>query len=186
MPPEAYWSTFFDPEGVLEVLWPHSEREGPLVEFGSGFGTFTLPAARRTRHEVTALDIEPDLVALVRERALAEELIHLHVELRDFVAHGTGLPSGSQAHAMIYNLLHIEAPLELLREAHRVLRPGGTLSVMHWRSDIDTPRGPPLEIRPHRSQCARWMAQAGFVSVTPVDVQAQAPFHFGLRARTFG
>ncbi len=182
MPQEAYWSTFFEPEGVLQVLWPHAERDGPLVEFGSGFGTFTLPAARLTRYEVTALDIEPALVSLVRERAHAEGLTHLRVEQRDFVDNGTGLASGSQAHVMIYNLLHVEAPLDLLREACRVLRPHGTLSVMHWRSDIDTPRGPPLDIRPTPKACARWMAAVGLEQVTPVDLKASAPFHFGLIA----
>jgi len=40
---------------------------------------------------------------------------------------------------MIYNLLHIEQPEKLLKEAGRILKPGGTVSVIHWRSDIETP-----------------------------------------------
>ena len=84
---------------------------------------------------------------------------------------------------MVFNLLHIEDPLALLREAYRTLRPGAILSVIHWRSDIETPRGPPLEIRPKPEQCASWLAETGFDSVVHVDLGASAPYHFGLLAQ---
>ena len=84
---------------------------------------------------------------------------------------------------MVFNLLHIEDPLALLREAYRTLRPGAILSVIHWRCDIETPRGPPLEIRPKPEQCAAWLAETGFDSVVHVDLGQSAPYHFGLLAQ---
>ena len=36
--------------------------------------------------------------------------------------------------------------LLLLREARRVLEPGGLLGVMHWNYDPATPRGPSMDI----------------------------------------
>lgn len=182
MPEEEFWSRFFDPEGALERLLGQSEVRGNLVEFGCGYGTFTIPAARRTTGMVSALDIEPDMVACLQGKAEESRLTNIRVQLRDFVANGTGLDSVSQAHAMVFNLLHLEHPVALLHEVHRVLQSGGVLSVMHWRSDIPTPRGPSLEIRPTPEQCRGWMLEAGFGRITNVDLEECCPFHYGLVA----
>lgn len=183
MPDEAYWSSFFEPEGMLDRLSVVAGAADNIVEFGCGYGTFTFPAARRTRGLVSALDIEPEMVALVQRKAEGLGLGNVRAAVRDFVAHGTGLKDGSQGHAMIFNLLHIEEPVALLREAHRILQPGGTLSVIHWRSDIETPRGPSLSIRPTPAQCMAWMTEAGFGPIRPVDLQPCTPYHFGLVAQ---
>ncbi|MBD5801898.1 hypothetical protein AZOA_13230 [Azoarcus sp. Aa7] len=183
MPDEAYWASFFDPEGILDRLLVTKSDCCKLIEFGCGYGTFTLPAAARTRGLVTALDIEPSMVSLVQQRAQSAGLANIRAELRDFVEQGTGVKDCSQDHAMVFNLLHIEDPLTLLREAYRALQPGGILSVIHWRSDIETPRGPPLAIRPRPEQCAGWMAEAGFDSVLPVALGDAAPYHFGILAQ---
>jgi hypothetical protein len=49
---------------------------------------------------------------------------------------------------MLFNILHCEDPVGLLRETYRNLREGGALGVIHWNPDPDTPRGPPMSIRP--------------------------------------
>jgi len=180
MPDEVLWASFFNAGAILDHLLPPDRERLDAVEFGCGYGTFTLPMAKRTRGRVTALDIEPAMVARVQEQVRKAGLDHVRIELRDFVEQGTGLGDATQDHAMIFNLLHIEEPTALLREAWRVLRPDGTLSGIHWRSDIDTPRGPPLGIRPHPKQCAAWVADAGFVGVHAVALGDSAPFHFGM------
>lgn len=182
MPDEACWAGFFAAEIAVDRLLGMAVA-GDVVEFGCGYGTFTVPAARRTKGRVTALDIEPEMIDCVRQKAAALDLPNIQADVRDFVAQGTGLDSGSQAHAMIYNLLHLQHPVKLLREAYRILQDGGVLSVMHWRSDIQTPRGPSLAIRPTSEQCREWMTGAGFHSVESVDLHDCCPFHFGLLAR---
>lgn len=183
MPEEAYWASFFEPEAILDRLLLARSGCYHVVEFGCGYGTFTLPAAKRTSGRVTALDIEPAMVRLVEQRAQAAGISNVRAALRDFVEQGTGVEDGSQGNAMVFNLLHIEEPLALLREAYRSLQPGGILSVIHWRSDIETPRGPPLAIRPRPEQCARWLTETGFNSVVHVDLGVAAPYHFGLLAQ---
>lgn len=183
MPEEAYWETFFDVDAVLKLLFKASGLTGHLVEFGCGYGTFTVPAALRTQGSVTALDIDPQMVERVGQKIEAQGLSNVQAEVRDFVADGTGLGSGTQDHVLIFNLLHLEQPVALLQEAHRVLRDDGMLFVMHWRSDIPTPRGPSLAIRPRPEQCQSWLEEAGFRNVEPVNLQPCCPYHFGLLAR---
>lgn len=182
MPEETYWASFFDADTAVEKLLGH-RVEGEVIEFGCGYGSFTIAAARRTTGCVTALDIEPEMVDGVRQKAAAFDIANIQAEVRDFVAHGTGVAAASQAHAMIFNLLHLEQPVSLLCEARRTLQDGGALSVMHWRSDIPTPRGPSLAIRPTPDQCRKWLTEAGFHTIESIDLQAYCPFHFGLLAR---
>lgn len=181
MPDEAYWASFFDPDAALAQLFPDSGTISNVVEFGCGYGTFTLPASRRISGTLTALDIEPEMVTTVARKAAAANIQNIRAAIRDFVANGTGLGDRSQSHAMIFNLLHLEEPLALLREAFRVLNSDGSLSLIHWRRDIQTPRGPSLAIRPSPEQCSAWMEAAGFRHIEPIDLQACCPYHFGLR-----
>jgi SAM-dependent methyltransferase len=183
MPEEAAWDKFFDARAVIGRLLPLVDGSiRNVLEFGCGYGTFTIPAAQCANGVVTALDIDADMVACVQRKASELRLVNLRAELRDFVAQGSGLSDSTQSHAMIYNLLHLEEPVELLREAIRNLEPGGMVSVIHWRSDIPTPRGPSLLIRPTPEQCSAWLIQAGFRSIHSVDIQDICPYHFGLTA----
>ncbi|MBA3059620.1 MAG: class I SAM-dependent methyltransferase [Gammaproteobacteria bacterium] len=182
MPDEAHWASFFNTEAATEQLLG-TKVHGNVIEFGCGYGSFTVPAARRTTGRVTALDIDLEMVGCVRQKALTYDLPNIQADVRDFVANGTGVDAGSQTHAMIFNLLHLEHPVNLLREAYRTLQDGGVLSVIHWRSDIQTPRGPSLAIRPTPEQCRGWMTEAGFRAIESVDLQNSCPFHFGLLAR---
>jgi SAM-dependent methyltransferase len=180
MPEETLWASFFDAEDALARLWP--PPFGDAVELGCGFGTFTLAAACRSSGVITALDIDAQMVATVRSKAEAMGLSNIHVREHDFVAGDLGVPPGSQAHVMIYNLLHVEAPTDLLRKARHALAAGGTLSVMHWRTDIPTPRGPPLSIRPTPQACATWLMEAGCSRIEHVALGHGCPFHYGLTA----
>ena len=153
-----------------------------MVEFGCGYGTFTLPAAHRVTGRVYALDIEPDLVAATCQKATAAGLTNVTARVRDFVADGTGLTDGSVGYALLFNILHIEDPVGLLREAYRVLTPGGRVGVIHWRADVETPRGPPLPIRPTLAQCRAWGEAAGLMFDREVPLGC-CSWHWGLVLR---
>ena len=64
---------------------------GELAELGCGYGTFTLPLARRTAGTVHAIDIDPAMIDTVRRRAAAERLTNINARLRDVMTEGFGL-----------------------------------------------------------------------------------------------
>ncbi len=152
---------------------------GDVAEFGCGYGTFTLPAAERVSGTVYAFDIEPELVAITDDKARDAGLGNVCASVRDLLAHGTGLADASIGYVMAFNILHVEEPLAILREAHRILAPEGRLGILHWRADIETPRGPPMDIRPTREQCRAWAEQAGFRTVDEPDLCC-CSWHWGL------
>ena len=184
MPSVEQWEQYFDPAGILQALGCGNVR-GDLVEFGCGYGTFTLAAATRVSGVVYALDLDPTMVECTAARAAAASARNITVQQRDFVADGCGRPDSSASFVMLFNILHIEDPVSLLREAWRVLRLGGSAGVIHWRSDPDTPRGPPMDIRPSSQACRAWGEKAGLTwkSCPPLP---GSPWHWGLRLERCG
>ena len=178
MPQEASWEGFFNPGCVVNALDCAESRRG-LIEFGCGYGLFTVAAALVAKGPVFAIDIEPEMVLSTSEKARAAGLSNVIVEQRDFVRDGCGWADADADHAMLFNILHIEDPVGLLREARRALIPGGKVSVIHWRKDVETPRGPSLAIRPNPEQCREWGEQAGlrFVRYQPLTC---CSYHYGL------
>jgi len=52
---------FFDPNTILDELGI-CDLSGNIVDLGCGYGTFSLPAARKNRGMIFALDIEKDMI----------------------------------------------------------------------------------------------------------------------------
>ncbi len=182
MPEEATWRGFFEPDAVLAKLGLTAACRD-VVEFGCGYGTFTVPAAGIVEGTVYALDIEPAMVEATRRRAAEAGLPNVRAVVRDFMSGGTGLDDGCADYAMVFNILHGEEPVALLREALRTLRPGGFAGIVHWNFDPATPRGPALSIRPRPEQCLQWAMEAGF-DVQGGSVIDLPPYHYGLVMRT--
>lgn len=181
MPDEGWWNTFFDPPAILRVLGL-DQIAGPVIDVGCGYGTFTLAVARCTRHEVIALDIEPELVTDMEKRAAASGLRNVRPRVLDVTSGSLGVDPHQADVVLLFNLLHCENPLTLLAASHAALRPGGRVGIIHWRSDVPTPRGPDLGIRPRPEQCRSWLVDSGFV----IDQEAMIlpPYHFGIVGRT--
>ncbi len=176
MPRKEMWEGFFSPAQILAVMGPGADVTD-AVEFGCGYGTFTIPAARMIRGVVHAIDIDAEMIAQTKDAAAKAGLKNIHTIRRDFTAEGTGLEDGSSDYVMLFNILHIEGPGVLLREAWRILRSGGKLGIIHWNYDAATPRGPSMEIRPKPEQCVQWAQEAGFSDPVQYDLK---PYHYGI------
>ena len=176
MPERDMWEKFFSPDKVLETLSLDSKIID-AAEFGCGYGTFTIPAARLIAGKLFAFDIEPEMVAVTKKEAAKQGVNNVEVILRDFMANGTGLKPESVDYAMLFNILHLENPVALLLEANRILKKNGKIGIIHWNYDPSTPRGPSMDIRPRPEQCIEWAKQAGFSDPKQFDLK---PYHYGI------
>lgn len=181
MPPEDMWHSFFDPQSTLLKLGLTADCLC-VIDFGCGYGTFTIPAAKMVRGNVYALDIDPKMVEAVKAKAAG--LPNVKVWQQDFVAGGgCGLSDGAADYVILFNILHAAEAAALLAETKRVLRVGGKLGVMHWNYDPSTPRGPSMDIRLKPEQCSEMLRQAGFSVGEIVDLP---PYHYGFVAARTG
>ncbi len=180
MPPVELWESFFgSPADIFDALGCHTVH-GDAVEFGCGYGTFTVALAPRVSGSLYALDIDPTMVSATAARAEQMGMVNIKSEQRDFVSAGSGRLDGSVSLVMLFNILHIEEPLDLLCETHRILRGDGVAAVIHWKHDIETPRGPPLAIRPPPQLCREWAERTGFRCRRLVHQLPGYPWHWAM------
>ncbi len=176
MPERQMWEKFFSPAKIFASLGINSQT-GDIAEFGCGYGTFTVPAAKIIKGKIYALDLEPDMIQITNEEAKKEGLNNVQTVLRDFMVEGSGLPDGSVDYVMLFNILHLEKPMILINEAKRILKKKGKLGIIHWNYGPTTPRGPSMDIRPKPEDCIKWAESAGFSGTVRYDLK---PYHYGI------
>ena len=148
-----------------------------MADFGCGYGTFTIPAAQIITGKIYAFDIEPEMIDAVKRKAKTLNLGNVEAIIRDFISEGSGLKNASVDYVFLFNILHLEKPETLLSESYRILKIGGKVGIIHWNYDPNTPRGPPMAIRPRPEQIRRWAESVGFVFRQKFDLK---PYHYGL------
>jgi ubiquinone/menaquinone biosynthesis C-methylase UbiE len=179
MPKEEQWNTYFAPNEVLKLLGLNSNIMD-VADFGCGYGTFTMPAAKIISGKIYAFDIEPDMIKTVKQKAKTLSINNVGAILRDFICEGSGLKDKSVNYVFLFNILHTEKPKLLLKESYRILKFGGKVGIIHWNYDASTPAGPPMNIRPTPEQCRSWAESIGFIFEKRLDLK---PYHYGLVLR---
>jgi len=178
MPDEFTWSRFFDPVGILKTVGLSNEIKD-VADFGCGYGTFTIPAARIVSGKVYAIDIDPEMIKAVKDKLLKNAVNNVETIQRDILDEGSGLADESVDYVLLFNMLHAGCPVKLLMEAYRVLRKNGRVAIINWNLDPTTPRGPPMEMRPSLEQCVEWCVKVGF-DPNSKRVYDFKPYHYGL------
>jgi SAM-dependent methyltransferase len=138
---------------------PALERVGlrpgeTALELGPGPGAFTVEAARRLGPEgrLIAVDIQPQMIARVEQKVREAGLTNVETHVGS--AYELPVPDATVDRAFLVTVLpEIPDPVRALREIHRVLKPGGHLSVTEEFGDPDYPR---------RITTIGWAEAAGF------------------------
>jgi SAM-dependent methyltransferase len=170
MPDEAFWESLFDVPLILSRLG--IGRFHDVAELGCGYGTFTVPVAQSVSGTVYTFDVDPVMIERTRERSRGLRVVCAE---RDVMDRGFGVQADA---VLLFNILHCNEPVKLLRHAADALRPGGEVLVIHWRYG-ETPRGPSLDIRPRPEQMVEWGRRAGLkLAGEAIDLP---PWHYGLR-----
>jgi ubiquinone/menaquinone biosynthesis C-methylase UbiE len=122
-----------DPAEGLAVFEAHGlDGTSAVVDLGAGSGQFALAAARRFGH-VTAVDVSPAMVGLLRERAAAAGLANLDCIRAGFLSYEHSGPpvDGVYTRHALHQLPDFWKAVALERIA-RIMRPGGVL----WLRDL--------------------------------------------------
>lgn len=141
-----------DPAVILERV---GIRPGMRVlELGPGPGFFTPEAARRVgpKGKLDCVDIAPPLVEKLKAKVRRLGLDNVEARVGDACA----LPFDDETFDLVFlNSVLGEIPdrVEALREARRVLKPNGTLSITEFLPDPDYPL---------QRTVVRWAERAGF------------------------
>ena len=179
MPEETIWSKFFDPELILRQMEVTNDLLS-VVDLGCGFGTFSIPVSHIIKGTVYAFDIDEEMIHLLQAKIDQSDITNIELHHKDFIAEDSELQDCSIDYVMIFNILHHDNPAQILSEVHRILKPDAKAGIVHWRSDIQTPRGPDLDIRPTPDQCKKWAIESRFAIGREVSLE---PYHFGIVLR---
>ena len=71
----------------------------------------------------------------------------------------------------------LKTPVDLLKEAYRILTPEGKAGIIHWRYDETILDGPSMDIRPKPEQCKHWAESAGFHFEKQFDLK---PYYYAI------
>lgn len=164
-----HWVSVFDdperdawqkPERVVETL---GLRPGSRVaDLGAGTGYFVRHLARAVgeRGRVFALEVEPALVAHLRERAEREGAANVIPVLTSYDR--ARLPRESIDLVLIVDTFHhIDARLGYFQRLREALAADGRVAVIDWRKQ-PLPEGPPPAHKLAREQVIEEMKAAGY------------------------
>ncbi len=149
-----------DVEATLLDLVP--ARCDALLDIGTGTGRMLELFAERTENAL-GVDMSREMLAVARANLERDGLRHCRVRQADM--YQLPLQAASFDVAIIHQVLHYaELPADVLAEAARVLRPGGSLIVVDLdRHDLESLRIDHAHIRLgiDSAELAGWAARAG-------------------------
>jgi precorrin-6B methylase 2 len=106
-----------------------------IADIGAGTGYFTLPVAQRVpQGNVYAVDIQPEMLAMLRERLQQQRLTNVTPLLGSETS--PNLPAGGVDLAFIVDAYHeFSHPREMGEALVEALRPGGQLVLIEYRAE---------------------------------------------------
>lgn len=179
MPSEELWQSFFNPENILKQMGVDKNIRN-LIDIGCGYGTFILPAAELVSSNVIGIDVDENLIEICKYKIKEANILNVHLINGDISAEDTieelKIYQSDIDYVTLFNILHCEKPLDLLKSVYDVLNKNGIVGVIHWINE-ETPRGPSMEIRPKPENIIEWALKVGFNLNKQLYLP---PYHYGL------
>ena len=153
-----------EPEDVLDAL--QLARTAYVADIGAGTGYFSARIAKRVPEgKVFAVDIEPDMLRYLHERAHREHLDMLQPVQAS--ADSPNLPEPVDVALMVDTYHHIDDRVGYFSRLKARLRSGGRLAIVDFKPDA--PDGPPAEHRIPPAKVIAELEQAGYRLVAMHD-----------------
>lgn len=145
----------------IETLQLIGLRDDQTVcDIGAGSGIFTFPAARITKKSVYAVELKPELLETIGEKAKAEGF--KNIQLVEAKGSRYDIESDHIDLALMVTVLHeMENAPEFLQEISRILKNQGKIAIIEFHKH-DTQMGPPISHRLGKDELKNLMDSAGF------------------------
>jgi SAM-dependent methyltransferase len=161
------WAHVFDDPKRDEWQKPHQVIEAlalrpdaVVADIGAGTGYFAARLSKMLpKGRVYAVDVEPDMVKYLGERAKREGLKNLVAVVAS--PEDARLPEKVDVISLVDVYHHIEDREPYFRRLGASLKPGGRLVVIDFR--LDSPEGPPRNARIAPEHVKTELAKAGYV-----------------------
>ena len=143
-----------------------------IADIGAGSGFFALPFARIIEPDgrLFAVDLQPEMLEFLPAK-LRSSASPRNLELIEGEATATNLKDASCDLVFLGNVWHeLDDHARVLREMARILRPGGRVSILDWRTDVQNPPGPPACHRIAAADTAAALQIAGWAVLQTPDV----------------
>ena len=145
------------------------EPDSVVADIGAGSGFFARRIAQRLpAGQVIAVDIQPEMLAILREIAVAEGIDNIETVLA--TEQSLKLAPGSIDIALFVDVYHeLARPLEVMRELRTALKPGGKVVLIEYRAE--DPAVPIIPVHKMTAKQARLeLESAGFHYVENLDI----------------
>ncbi|MGA7560511.1 MAG: methyltransferase domain-containing protein [Terriglobales bacterium] len=158
---------------VVDVIRAIAIRPGMHVaDVGAGTGYFAIPMAQAVgpNGKVYAIDLQPEMLSLLREKIKQLDATR-NIDLAQGEASRTTLASKCADVVLIANVWHeLDDHEAALQEAARILVPSGTLALLDWRPDKNSPPGPPSDHRVSASDVVQFLTKHDWTTARPVKI----------------
>jgi SAM-dependent methyltransferase len=145
------------PDQVLDAL--NLDRTAIVADIGAGTGYFSLRIARRVPEgKVFAIDIEPDMLRYLSQRARREHLDTIIPILA--TEESANIPEPADVILVVDTYHHIDDRVAYFTKLKKSLRPQGRLAIVDFKPD--SPEGPPPEHRIPAEQVTQELKAAGY------------------------
>jgi len=161
-----HWAKVFDDPARDQWQKPHEvihalklAPDAAVADIGSGTGYFAMRFAHMLpQGRIYGVDLEPDMVKYLAERAKKENLANLTAI--------AGAPDDARIPAPVDLVIlvdvyhHIDKRADYFRKLRASLKPGGRVAVIDFR--LDSPSGPPKNARIAPDRVKAEMQSAGY------------------------